>query len=608
MYGAVPIVGKPGRAPTTASLVTNNAVQSLAIDPRDPRIVFGGTQYGLFKTVDGGASWSRLTNVLPEMSGVQVAVSGQDPDTVWTVGSDSYSGRHGLDDSADGGNSWAAATGAGAPDSNLWSGLAVSPADSATVYASDENGLYRTDYGGASWTRLGVVTTGIVHGGALAISPVDPARLYLNTYFMTQTLYVSGDAGATWGEAGGLAGGDAYTVVPDPTEALYAYASTPDGLYRSTDGGAHWNRWIAGPPMNKIAVVATDAAPPAPNQPGSLCGGGSQAWLNQCGQRAGGPGGRSAFGSRLRGQRRWHRHPYRHRAPCGHPYRAPHRSAGLSGRASANGGRRRRARRPFFVTDASVGRVFMLDATNGAILHIEGAGFDTPLAVAVDVPARRVIVVSDSSSSYGDISVLDADSGRLLQNSLVDGSLNSVVVDERRGRAYATDTGANQLIVVDATSGDVLDTIYVAANAAALDESSGRLYVASVAPPGTDVADHYGNVATPAVLPPGNVTGAISEIDPATDGVVESVTVDTARTDLAGACGRSAHSPPLCRLRRRPDHSRCAPGDHRDRCDGRRRYRLPADLCCARRGVGTHLRRPRGITALKTLPWAVAAR
>ena len=255
---------------------TNNAVQSLAIDPRDPRIVFGGTQYGLFKTVDGGASWSRLTNVLPEMSGVQVAVSGQDPDTVWTVGSDSYSGRHGLDDSADGGNSWAAATGAGAPDSNLWSGLAVSPADSATVYASDENGLYRTDYGGASWTRLGVVTTGIVHGGALAISPVDPARLYLNTYFMTQTLYVSGDAGATWGEAGGLAGGDAYTVVPDPTEALYAYASTPDGLYRSTDGGAHWNRWIAGPPMNKIAVVATDAAPPAPNQPGSLCGGGSQ--------------------------------------------------------------------------------------------------------------------------------------------------------------------------------------------------------------------------------------------------------------------------------------------------------------------------------------------
>ena len=184
------------------------------------------------------------------------------------------------------------------------------------------------------------------------------------------------------------------------------------------------------------------------------------------------------------------------------------------------------------MTDASVGRVFMLDATNGAILHIEGAGFDTPLAVAVDVPARRVIVVSDSSSSYGDISVLDADSGRLLQNSLVDGSLNSVVVDERRGRAYATDTGANQLIVVDATSGDVLDTIYVAANAAALDESSGRLYVASVAPPGTDVADHYGNVATPAVLPPGNVTGAISEIDPATDGVVESVTVDTARTDL----------------------------------------------------------------------------
>jgi photosystem II stability/assembly factor-like uncharacterized protein len=55
----------------------------LAIDPRDPRTVYLGTQRGVIRSTDGGESWSAVNSGLPEIAVISLAIDPQEPNSVY---------------------------------------------------------------------------------------------------------------------------------------------------------------------------------------------------------------------------------------------------------------------------------------------------------------------------------------------------------------------------------------------------------------------------------------------------------------------------------------------------------------------------------------------
>lgn len=157
-----------------------------------PGSVYVGTQAGLFKSADDGASWTKAWTTLTT-DGVSAIVVAPAAPSVLYAGTFAF-GRpgpgplgSGVFKSVDGGSSWSAVN-TGLGGSAVFA-LAVSPADSATVLTAVESGVYRTSSGGATWTR--VLAASI---GALAFDPTHATSVYAGGADM----FRSADSGLTW--------------------------------------------------------------------------------------------------------------------------------------------------------------------------------------------------------------------------------------------------------------------------------------------------------------------------------------------------------------------------------------------------------------------------
>src|SRR6185436_6277305 len=119
----------------------------------------------------------------------------------------------GLFKSTDGGQTWTPITGRGFPEQPGRIGLAVAPSRPDRVYAmvdrEDGGGLYRSDDGGASWSHASgdrhIWGRGWYFGG-IAVEPRDADTVYA----CNVTLYRSKDAGRTFVPIRGAPGGDDY--------------------------------------------------------------------------------------------------------------------------------------------------------------------------------------------------------------------------------------------------------------------------------------------------------------------------------------------------------------------------------------------------------------
>jgi photosystem II stability/assembly factor-like uncharacterized protein len=59
-------------------------VSTLAVDPQNPRTVYAGTYgRGVFKTTDGGTSWSAVNSGLTTLSVNSLAIDPQNPNTIY---------------------------------------------------------------------------------------------------------------------------------------------------------------------------------------------------------------------------------------------------------------------------------------------------------------------------------------------------------------------------------------------------------------------------------------------------------------------------------------------------------------------------------------------
>jgi len=156
-------------------------------------MMYAGTTDTVFKTIDGGVSWSRANDGLPGSVARAVAIDPVQPKTIYTSVTALDGG--GVYKSTDGAATWMRAN-AGLPQFGGISMFAIDPRLPSTIYAaavqSGPEKVYGSTNGGASWRQIGA---GIVNDSvtALAVHPrtgaVYAAGVMTSTPFVTHLAF-----------------------------------------------------------------------------------------------------------------------------------------------------------------------------------------------------------------------------------------------------------------------------------------------------------------------------------------------------------------------------------------------------------------------------------
>ena len=225
-------------------------INALATNPTAPQTIFAATSGGVFKSVDGGGSWSAANTGLPETNVTTLAIDQAAPQTVY-VGTDTS----GVFKSMDGGSSWSPAN-AGLPGFPI-SVLVIDPM-SKTLYAGIGDEIYRSTNGGSSWTSIYTVSNAS-SVTAVAIDPASPQTLYAGTSDMG--VFKSTDGGGNWNPVNtGLTSTYVRMLAIDTTAPQTLYIGTGGGVFKSTDGGNNWkavNTGLAGASVKTLAIDPT---------------------------------------------------------------------------------------------------------------------------------------------------------------------------------------------------------------------------------------------------------------------------------------------------------------------------------------------------------------
>ena len=199
---------------------------------------------GIYRTTDGGESWRLVLHRSPRAGGVDISVSATDPEVVYAAiweawrrswGMSSGGAESGLWKSVDGGESWTGITEriglAEGPVGKV--GVAVSPANPERVWAMVEHepdgGLWRSDDGGETWTRVNderKLRQRAFYYTRVYADPLDEDVVYvLNVAFHKST-----------------DGGESFETIAVPhgdNHDLWIAADDPDRMINANDGGAN---------------------------------------------------------------------------------------------------------------------------------------------------------------------------------------------------------------------------------------------------------------------------------------------------------------------------------------------------------------------------------
>jgi photosystem II stability/assembly factor-like uncharacterized protein len=267
-----PIGPQPIDTPYTDPVVTGR-VSALAVDPRNSNTVYlGGAMGGVWKTTDGGTTWTPLTDTQTSLAVGSIVLDPGHPDTVFVgTGEENFSGDSyygaGILKSTNGGASWTQLCGpfCGPVGQDSYygggahiGGLAVHPTNGQVLLAAvsllSQDGIYRSIDGGVSWTQ---VLSGNP-GTAVIFDPTNGnvAFAALGNSFSggTEGVYKSTNGGQTWSAANGSgsntlplinAGRIVLAMAASSTQTLYAGVADVNsgnliGIYKTTDGGANW--------------------------------------------------------------------------------------------------------------------------------------------------------------------------------------------------------------------------------------------------------------------------------------------------------------------------------------------------------------------------------
>ena len=255
-----------GQSFTHLGLEETHHIAEIALHPADPNIAYvaavghlwgySGSR-GLFKTTDGGASWEKLTNGLPDdgkTGCTEIIMHPDDPDILfagfyqrlrqpyWYT---SGGPNGGIFKSTDGGKTWYKIR-SGLPTGETGQ-IDISICDKfpnrmVAAVEADENlppgvpgsGVYRSDDGGESWKFLYKHAVRPFYHGQIEIDPIDPDNIYI----VSRGFEMSRDGGKTFHPRRWRTdGGDDHDMWIAPHDNRIMYLCTDQGLRLTVDGG-----------------------------------------------------------------------------------------------------------------------------------------------------------------------------------------------------------------------------------------------------------------------------------------------------------------------------------------------------------------------------------
>ncbi len=232
----------------------------------------GGGERGLYKTTDGGKTWKAVIPGTENTGATDVAIDPANPDIMyaatWQRRRHFYTLINGGPETAmyksvDGGNTWSRMR-SGLPAGDLGRiGLAVSPADPSVVYATVEasgtaSGIFRSPDRGATWERMSSAIAQGMYYGQIIADPKNVDRIYIPNV----QNQVSDDGGRTVRGLGErLKHPDNHAIWVDPNNTDYILDGCDGGIYESFDRGANWNFKANLPVAQFYDIVADNNVP-----------------------------------------------------------------------------------------------------------------------------------------------------------------------------------------------------------------------------------------------------------------------------------------------------------------------------------------------------------
>jgi photosystem II stability/assembly factor-like uncharacterized protein len=302
-------------------LPSGTMVFCIVIDPVNNSIIYAGTSSGIFKSINGGNSWTRtqLTNAMV----TSIAIDPLNDKVVYASAVDfyklfdfrsvissfssremnvlpislSYAGSNntGVFKSTDSGFSWTQINN-GLTDTNVWD-IAIDPLNDKAIYAAtDRGGVFKSVNGGSNWTPVnnGLINVNMNRINCVAIDPSDSRIVYAGAnnglfksvngginwtqigfdavkdiaiaHTNTRTIYMlvenkgvlkSTDGGNNWTQIG-LANLNLHSVIIDPSNTNVVYVSADEGVFKSIDGGLSWSNLGIIPDSSFVDCIAVD--------------------------------------------------------------------------------------------------------------------------------------------------------------------------------------------------------------------------------------------------------------------------------------------------------------------------------------------------------------
>jgi photosystem II stability/assembly factor-like uncharacterized protein len=229
---------------------------------------------GVYKTADGGAHWNKVLDQGAEIGAADVAIAAENPSilfaTMWRARRPPWSTYgplggpgSGLYRSLDGGQTWSRLT-AGLPDGDWGRAGVVVSANGKRVYAvidAKKAGLYRSDDGGDTWSLVNSdsrLTSRAWYFSNITIDPNNPDEIYIPNV----ALYRSEDGGKTISIVRGAPGGDDYHQIwIDPKDSTRMALGTDQGTTISIDYGRTWSSWYNQPTAQLYHVITDGKFP-----------------------------------------------------------------------------------------------------------------------------------------------------------------------------------------------------------------------------------------------------------------------------------------------------------------------------------------------------------
>ncbi|HYG61464.1 MAG TPA: hypothetical protein VEL74_02700, partial [Thermoanaerobaculia bacterium] len=211
-------------------------------------VIAGTTWEGLWRSLDEGRTWRAITAGFPGRPHVNaLVVDPRRPERVWLAG------WEGVFVSEDRGETWAVRNG-NLPPAGAVESLVIDPAN-GQLYARTTSELFTSSDEGASWSRLSCLGR---RCGSVALDPADPDTLFT----ISGGLLRSRDGGTVWEKLRAPRGG-LFAFLGFHDGRLFAYSRSyarglaADRLYWSADQGASWVPAAGQPAARSIGVMAS---------------------------------------------------------------------------------------------------------------------------------------------------------------------------------------------------------------------------------------------------------------------------------------------------------------------------------------------------------------